>query len=54
MRLLGRVFCTAAFIAVFIGVTSGAHAASIKGNEITLRIGSGHPPFITYVKGMAK
>tara|TARA_B100000686_G_scaffold290757_1_gene318321 strand:+ start:239 stop:1333 length:1095 start_codon:yes stop_codon:yes gene_type:complete len=54
MRLLVKVLYTAAFIAVFIGATSGVHAASIKGNEITLRIGSGHPPFITYVKGMAK
>ncbi len=27
-----------------------AHALKIKGNEITLRIGSGHPPFITYIK----
>ena len=31
-----------------------AQGASVKGNQITLRIGSGHPPFITYVKGMSK
>ncbi|MDH5750147.1 MAG: hypothetical protein OEY85_12630, partial [Rhodospirillales bacterium] len=31
-----------------------ANAVSIKDNEITLRMGSGHPPFITYVKGMSK
>ena len=31
-----------------------AQAASIKGNEITLRMGSGHPPFIIYVKTMSK
>ena len=31
-----------------------ADAASIKGNKITLRMGSGHPPFITYVKEMSK
>jgi TRAP-type C4-dicarboxylate transport system substrate-binding protein len=31
-----------------------AEAASIKGNKITMRIGSGHPPFITYVKAASK
>lgn len=31
-----------------------AGAVSIKGNEITLRMGSGHPPFINYVKQMSK
>ena len=31
-----------------------ADAVSIKGNNITLRMGSGHPPFITYVKEMSK
>ena len=31
-----------------------ADAASIKGKKITLRMGSGHPPFITYVKEMSK
>lgn len=34
--------------------TGTAHAVSIKGNEITLRMGSGHPPFINYVKEMSK
>ena len=40
--------------AAVLAVGSAAHAASIKGNEITLRIGSGHPPFITYVKEVSK
>lgn len=31
-----------------------AHAYSIKGNEITLRIGSGHPPFLTYIVQLQK
>lgn len=30
-----------------------AHAFSMKGDNITLRIGSGHPPFINYVKYMS-
>jgi C4-dicarboxylate-binding protein DctP len=33
--------------------SSGAQAASIKGDQISMRIGSGHPPFITYVKAMS-
>ena len=35
-------------------VAQTAGAVSIKGNDITLRMGSGHPPFITYVKEMSK
>ena len=35
-------------------MSSSAHAYSQKGNEITLRIGSGHPPFINYVKAMSE
>jgi TRAP-type C4-dicarboxylate transport system substrate-binding protein len=31
-------------------LTGSAQALTIKGNEITLRLGSGHPPFITYIK----
>ena len=34
--------------------TQSVEAAKIKGNNITLRIGSGHPPFITYVKSASK
>ncbi len=41
--------------AVAVAAMSGtAGAISIKGNEITLRMGSGHPPFIMYVKEMSK
>ncbi len=35
-------------------LSGAAGAVSIKGNKITLRMGSGHPPFITYVKEMSK
>ena len=37
-----------------IMLSGAAGAVSIKGNKITLRMGSGHPPFITYVKEMSK
>jgi len=33
---------------------NSANALSIKDNNITLRMGSGHPPFINYVKSMSK
>lgn len=39
---------------VAAGLAGSAGAVSIKDNEITLRMGSGHPPFITYVKEMSK
>ncbi len=35
-------------------ISSTAGALSIRGNKITLRMGSGHPPFIMYVKEMSK
>jgi TRAP-type C4-dicarboxylate transport system substrate-binding protein len=35
-------------------LSASAGAVSIKGDKITLRMGSGHPPFITYVKEMSK
>ena len=54
MKIFKKGLTGAAFIAAVFGMVTVAGAASIKGNEITLRIGSGHPPFITYVKGMAK
>ena len=46
-------------LATAVGVSSlalagGAGALSINGNNITLRVGSGHPPFIMYVKQMSK
>ena len=47
---LGVLGITAA--ALVVG--NSANALSIKDNNITLRMGSGHPPFITYVKEMSK
>ena len=40
--------------ATALALAGTAGAASIKGDKITLRMGSGHPPFITYVKEMSK
>jgi len=40
--------------AALVAFSATSQAASIKGNEITMRVGSGHPPFITYVKEVAK
>ena len=54
MSRFGKGLAVAAGVAGLVAVATSAGAASIKGNEITLRIGSGHPPFITYVKAMAK
>lgn len=48
----------AGFVGAAVGtallMTSSALAYSQDGNEITLRIGSGHPPFINYVKAMSE
>jgi TRAP-type C4-dicarboxylate transport system substrate-binding protein len=55
MKMSSRTTSVAGFaVGAVLLIGSTAQAASIKGNEITLRIGSGHPPFITYVKGMSK
>ena len=37
-----------------LALAGSAGALSINGNTITLRVGSGHPPFIMYVKQMSK
>ncbi|MEK9678314.1 MAG: hypothetical protein VW169_07995, partial [Rhodospirillaceae bacterium] len=37
-----------------LAVGAQSQAATIKGNEITMRVGSGHAPFITYVKEVSK
>jgi C4-dicarboxylate-binding protein DctP len=42
------------FLSVFFGFSQSSEALLIKDNEITLRIGSGHPPFITYIKQFKK
>ena len=41
-------------VVAIMAFTQSVEAAKIKGNNITLRIGSGHPPFITYVKSASK
>ena len=41
-------------VAGMLAMSISAFALSIKGDEITLRIGSGHPPFITYIKQLQK
>jgi len=51
IKSVGTVGVAAA--AVF-ALGASAQAASIKGNNITLRVGSGHAPFITYVKEVSK
>jgi len=50
-KTLGIIGAATAAIIAFSGT---AGAVKIKGNEITLRVGSGHPPFITYVKAVSK
>lgn len=40
--------------ASILALGNTANAVSIKGNDITLRMGSGHPPFIMYVSEMSK
>lgn len=43
-----------ALAAALVAFSATSEAASIKGNDITMRVGSGHPPFITYVKEVSK
>ncbi|MDP7601030.1 MAG: hypothetical protein QF605_06565 [Rhodospirillales bacterium] len=52
LKSVGTLGIAAAAATIAFGTVS--EAASIKGNNITLRMGSGHPPFITYVKEMSK
>ncbi len=51
IKKLGMIGASAAAVVM---MSSAANAYSLKGNEITLRMGSGHPPFINYVKYMDK
>ncbi|MEE9196409.1 MAG: hypothetical protein V3U44_11250 [Alphaproteobacteria bacterium] len=46
------ILALAAVATAALSTTAGA--VRIKDNQITLRMGSGHPPFITYVKEMSK
>jgi C4-dicarboxylate-binding protein DctP len=51
MKTTGIISAAAAALA---GFSTISQSASIKGNEISLRVGSGHPPFVTYVKEVSK
>ncbi len=53
-KFLSNLSVIGAAAATLVAFTATTEAASIKGNEITLRVGSGHPPFITYVKEVSK
>lgn len=53
-RSLKYIGLASATLAAALMFSASANALSKKGNEFTLRMGSGHPPFITYVKFMSK
>lgn len=53
-KLIKRVGVLGIVGAAAVALAGPAGAVSIKGDKITLRMGSGHPPFITYVKEMSK
>jgi TRAP-type C4-dicarboxylate transport system substrate-binding protein len=53
-NVLSKLSVIGAAAATIVAFSATTHAASVKGNNITLRIGSGHPPFITYVKEVSK
>ncbi len=53
-RTIRRTGALGASALALVMLSGTASAVSIKGNQITLRIGSGHPPFITYVKEVSK
>lgn len=52
--MLKSTVFAAASVGVALLAAGPAGALSMKGDEITLRMGSGHPPFVTYVKFMSK
>ena len=49
-----KISTISALAAGLVAFSAAGQAASVKGNNISLRIGSGHPPFITYVKSASK
>ena len=53
-RTIRRTTALCAGALGLVMASGAADAVSIKGDRITLRMGSGHPPFITYVKEMSK
>lgn len=52
-RLRNMSIVSAALVAA-MALSNAANAFSQNGDEFTLRMGSGHPPFITYVDKMSK
>jgi TRAP-type C4-dicarboxylate transport system substrate-binding protein len=54
VKISKKIGIISAATAAIFAFSGAAEAAKIKGNEITLRVGSGHPPFITYVKEVSK
>lgn len=53
-KLIRRAGLFGLAVVAVSAISGSAGALSIRGNEITLRMGSGHPPFIMYVKEMSK
>lgn len=53
-RLIKKLGLAGATLATTCMLATSANALSQDGNEFTLRMGSGHPPFITYVSFMSK
>lgn len=53
-NLLKTISMTGAAFTAALMVSGAANALTMKGDNITLRMGSGHPPFITYVTQMSK
>jgi len=53
-KMIRRTGALGAGALALVMLSGAAGAVSIKGDKITLRIGSGHPPFITYVKEVSK
>jgi TRAP-type C4-dicarboxylate transport system substrate-binding protein len=49
-----KIGAISALAAGLVALSAASQAASVKGNNISLRIGSGHPPFVTYVKSASK
>ena len=55
MHLRVNLGCVLGTVAIaLLMVSNAANALSIKDNHITLRIGSEHPLFLTYMKKISK
>ena len=54
LKLSTKLGIAATTLATAMTVGQAAYAFSKNGDEFTLRMGSGHPPFITYVNYMSK